>query len=103
MRYAVELGDDEARAIVYDLRNDGSDLEKAVADQIAKQLPTPPPAEPSGDCVVFVRDQWPPFVRGDDGGWDNRDGYSFGGWEQFTNYFKRGGEFVIYRPEGTDA
>lgn len=44
-KYELELDDAEARAFVYDLRNDGSGLEKAVASQIERQIPPPTPTK----------------------------------------------------------
>lgn len=45
MKFELDLDEAEANAIVYDLRGAGSDLEKAIAQQIAQQIPIPAPTK----------------------------------------------------------
>lgn len=66
MKYEINIDEAEARALVYDLSNDGSDLEKAVADQLASQLP---PAIPAPTRIgAVVRTEIGEFVRADGSG-----------------------------------
>lgn len=46
MNYLLDLREAEARAFVYDLRNnEPNDLENSIADQIERQLPLPVPTK----------------------------------------------------------